>query len=504
MLFSASASLGFIYQPKAGQIWDQSLIAWRGSFYAIAMYSEKGDGVYTAGWLASSPDGARWKDEGPIAPSLPRVQWWKGFVLQLRGEPEPLFVLNHGIDEPGGGNDGLRVLTSPDLRNWTVCATSRSNPKWYHPSRWDHMYMSEDPAGGYIGYPVSSPLSGFPGAWPGVQRSSDGIHWEAQAPLPVDWGGVGLTSIDEGGFERLELPDGSGRAHYFLIGGGCNFGSCYSMWVFRADSVDGPYEPCTRRFRLSGGSGGKTPGQYGWLAAWSRGPNGERLISNYMSPEARIARADVWMLPMRTPLVDSHGTLRLGYWKGNDVLLKPNATLLPSTTLYCSGNLTAGWLTSLDGAAHRQGSYLSATITASGNGSVGIALEDVGSKLNGSYTALLLDVGDAEDLGTASRILRHDAAVAPRVLGRDAATPANVGAVVSELDRTGAFECGTSTAAVTCGVGLLTAVEPGAPRQLLLLLRRGMFEVYIDGLLVQTFVYGGGYPLPPSAAAASG
>ena len=504
-LLLACGAQGFIYQPGAGQIWDPSLIAWRGSYYAIAMYSEAGDGAYKAGWLASSPDGAHWNDVGPIASSLPGIQWWKGFVLQLRGEPEPLFVLNHGIYEPGSGNDALRVLTSPDLRNWTVSATSRSNPTWYHPSRWDHMYMSEHPDGGYIGYPVSSPLSGFPGAWPGVQRSTDGVQWKAQAPLPVNWGGVHLTSIEEGGFERLELPDSSGRAHYFLIGGGCNFGSCYSMWAFRADSIDGPYAPCTRRFRLSGGAGGTTPGQYGWLAAWSRGPNGERTISNYMSPEARIARADVWMLPMRAPLVDAEGNLRLGYWKGNDALLKPDATALPPTTLACVGNLTAGWLAALDGAAHRQGSYLSAKLSASGTGAVGIAVEDVGITRNGSYTALLLDVGDADDLGTASRIVRYDAPASPGWRGRRVVGVAQPDAAVGvlevkgtfrEVDRTGAFECGTNTANVTCGVGLLTAFEPGAPRELLLLLRRGMFEVYLDDLLVQTFVYGGGYPLP--------
>ena len=36
----------------------------------------------------------------------------------------------------------------------------------------------------------------------------------------------------------------------------------------------------------------------------------------------RDARADVWMLPMRQPIVDRKGRLRLGYFKANERLQK--------------------------------------------------------------------------------------------------------------------------------------------------------------------------------------
>ena len=170
--------------------------------------------------------------------------------------------------------------------------------------------MARDPAGGgFIGYPVSSPLnrSAFPVTWPGVQRSTDGIHWVASAPLGVVWGNVTPQSIEEGGFEAMELPvaDRAGRSgskeqeeekkkKYFLIGGGwpaagpLHSPGAYSMWVFSSDSVDGPYEPVRHRFRLSGGGRDSHQSfQFGALAAWVRGRSGELLISQYMTTPGR-------------------------------------------------------------------------------------------------------------------------------------------------------------------------------------------------------------------------
>ena len=49
---------------------------------------------------------------------------------------------------------------------------------------------------------------------------------------------------------------------------------------------------------------------------------------------------------------------------------------------------------------------------------------------------------------------------------------------------------------MTCGVSTVTGVTPNDPHNILVMFRRGMFEVYIDSLLAQSFVYGGAYPLP--------
>ena len=142
---------GFLYQPgTGGQIWDPSVTYWRGRWYAHCMYQFPGDrtNVYKAGWLAVSDDGAHWKDGGPIAPenATGGDMWWKGFVRQVRGDPanltdEPLFIMDHGVYEPGHGNDALRFLVSSDLKNWELNSTQHPDPRWYHTGgRWDHMY----------------------------------------------------------------------------------------------------------------------------------------------------------------------------------------------------------------------------------------------------------------------------------------------------------------------------------------------------------------------------
>ena len=489
----AACSSAFIYQPAVGQIWDPSVLYWDGSFFAISMYSPKGNKQYPSGFLSRSADGAHWQDLGPIAPSQPNFQWWKGFVLP---RPDGTFVLNHGVYEAHGGNDALRILTSTDLRNWTTVATSKPDARWYKPTRWDHMFTKPDPAvkGGYIGFPVSEPLNAtkYASTWPGVQRSPDGVAWTASAPLDVRWGGgVAPQGIEEGGIERLMLPDGSFR--YFLIGGQGGGGGCYQMWSFVSDADDimGPYSPTQRRFRMSGGLGGwGTCYSFGGLGAWVAGPTktgaakSGPLISQYITPGGGSAgRLDVWMLPMRAPvaaqMADGTPFLRLGYWPGNDVLLGAPLAPPPKPTaaVSCAGSAAGygvAWVAELDAAAHSTGAYLLANLSATGEGAVGLAIEYPGSA---ESTAIVLTVGvDSDDDARASNatILHVDMHGKPTV-----------------IDTAGAFACGGKGGNATCGVASVTAVVPGAAAMhtVRLFVRRGMFEVYIDELLVTSHVY---------------
>merc|ERR1719240_929075 len=61
------------------------------------------------------------------------------------------------------------------------------------------------------------------------------------------------------------------------------------------------------------------------------------------------------------------------------------------------------------------------------------------------------------------------------------------------VDRAGAFRCGSN---VTCGVATVTNMDPTKQHNVRVLFRRGMWEVYINDILAQTFMYGGKYPLP--------
>eukprot|EP00931_Biecheleriopsis_adriatica_P004683 TRINITY_DN106312_c0_g1_i1.p1 TRINITY_DN106312_c0_g1~~TRINITY_DN106312_c0_g1_i1.p1 ORF type:complete len:639 (+),score=38.08 TRINITY_DN106312_c0_g1_i1:182-1918(+) len=532
------------------------------------MYQYPGDptNVYKSGWLATSSDGVHWEDSGAVAIEAAGDMWWKGFVRQIRGEAsnntdDALFIMNHGVYEPGKGNDALRFLTSTNLKDWHLNSTSHPDARWYRPGgRWDHMYMSKHPDGGFIGMAVSSPtVSGFAGTWAGVQRSIDGFTWTQHPPLNVTWNGVSPTSIEEGGFERMRLPDGTEK--YYLIGGGRGHGMAYSMWVFSSDKIDGPYSPVVSGFRLSGGTG-LVSGRFGWLAAWC-GPNcdgkadGTPLISNYITARNN-ARADVWILPMRQPIVDTQGRLRLGYWKGNDALRGESKAINDTGVVTCEQdqNTNVVWIGSFNATEHAFGAVFVASLTISGSGFIGVALEDFApmarsymghTNLPGSdyrYFGVnysdprqceqtcdsdekckawtYVGAGSLEDNGaypvprcclkdsvpesvvntvcfsgikgstekaytaitvsTASDSSTMPAAEIIRVQGNSATT----------IDRAASFSCGDTK----CGVATVTDMDPARPHTLRALFRRGMWEIYIDDLLVTSYLYGGQYPLP--------
>ena len=134
------------------------------------------------------------------------------------------------------------------------------------------------------------------------------------------------------------------------------------------------------------------------------------------------------------------------------------------------------WVAELDSAAQENGGYLVANLSASGNGAVGFAIESPGSV--GDWTAIVLTVGlenDSDPAASKATIVRIDAKGAPTI-----------------VDTAGAFACGGATQNATCGVSSITAVAPGInPIHIArLFVRRGMFEIYIDDLLVTSHVYG--------------
>jgi hypothetical protein len=84
------------------------------------------------------------------------------------------------------------------------------------------------------------------------------------------------------------------------------------------------------------------------------------------------------------------------------------------------------------------------------------------------YTALLVTVG-ADGAADSSAALYHV----------DGSSNAKL------IDRAGKFKCGDS---VQCGVATVTGLTAAEAHTVVLMLRKGMFEVYIDKLLVQSFV----------------
>jgi len=446
-----------IYRPKTGSMWDPSVIWHDGKYYAFMMYNKDGLNGLDAGhcFLATSEDGVHWNDHGIVNEERERERGCKFFKCFV-GKCGDRFIMDHGVARPEG-QDTLRFYESKDLENWTYLFSNHPDPRWYVPTgRWDHMYIlpkqGNKSVDGYWGHPVATAKSDLPRGV-GMMQSTDGRSWEVLPPAKVEWGDVPPRDLEWGGCERFE-------GKYYLIGGTGNYVSNgYSMYVFVADDPRGAFRPQKKAYRLCGSS----KENVSWLAVWCRG-NGELLISNYASME--LGSRAPWMLPMRKPLVDKQGHLRLGWWKenerlkGNPVPLAKNSVILDTDQV--NNDYQILWLDNIFDI--QKGVILEGTIKAQTftsehkDHNAGLVLDEGNSK----SMAIQLGIGIPEQRET------H--------IGRLNIKPDGKFEFVSE-DVTGK-NCAT-----------VTGIDEGKEHTFRLLARLGGFELYIDDLLMQTYVY---------------
>lgn len=447
-----------IYKPdEAGMwLWDPSIIYHRGKYYAVMMYGKLGAKrfLWTSCLLASSPDGVHWKDEGEVLRERElskNADFYKPVVQKIGNR----FILNHGVNRPHV-QDTLRFYESRDLRSWTYIKSTKPDRRWYirRGGRWDAMYMlpkdESDHSKGFWGYPTAVP-KGRIGPGVGMMQTTDGRTWEVLPPAKLQFGGVAVRSyFEHGGVERI-------RGKYVLIGGAIGYlgNAGYSMFTFTADAPTGPFCPDSDTIRLCGTSS-KRPRWGDQLAFWVCGKNREKLISNY-----RTAPSGVWMLPLRKPHFDGK-CLRLGWWKGNEKL-KGNKIKLKKQRLTLSRNKGPAVVYLPGRFDCPKGIILEGKITVvtKGNKPAGGFSLDEG---DGKATAILLGVGSPEKRQSRIGKLRFGPA----------------GATFRSLDVTGK------------GCATVRGLDDSKAHRFRLLVRLDMFELYIDDLLQQTFVFNPG------------
>jgi len=123
----------------------------------------------------------------------------------------------------------------------------------------------------------------------GFGKTADGISWEALEPPEA--GGVGGGEV--GAIEKI----GNGYYMMFCTGG--------IMVTLVADKPEGPFQAAKRNFRLLSG--------HTYFSRFFPTPDG--LLVNHHS----IARdGQVYFGTLKEAVVDNDGTLRLGWWKGNE------------------------------------------------------------------------------------------------------------------------------------------------------------------------------------------
>jgi hypothetical protein len=311
-----------LYLPKQGYMWDTSIVYHNDEYYLFSMFNfpgEKADCINV--WCAKSMDGVHFEDVGAVIKDQPFIIW-KMFVHKY-GDT---FVMNHGSlsGKPGHGNDTLCFWKSDNLIDWEYLgkdADSNPDPRWYNiQKRWDHMYTLEH-KGRYYGFCVATTNDNIPYKSCGLMVSDDGVRWEALPPPVVEWGDIPQQGFEVGGCEKI-------GDKYYLIGGCCGmYGNAgYCVFAFVADDPMGPYKPLEPKFRLCGSSGSKHRIGVQWLASFGRGKDNELLITNYLTAPTSEhlnfigTKEDVWFLPIKKAVVDNNGMLRMAYWKQNELL----------------------------------------------------------------------------------------------------------------------------------------------------------------------------------------
>ncbi len=310
VLLMAADAGAILYKPSSGRFKDGFILRHEGKFYLFSMYTPGDEAGFRNVWLATSPDGVHWTHVGPVIKDAPFPIW--AMAVHRVGDR---FIMNHGSFSRPGVQNVLRFWESKDLVRWKFMgheADVHPDARWYPPeSRLDCMGVVPVGTNGktkYYGYATG------PG---GFLQSDDGLHWTGMPQPQVIWDTVPPppTPKDEGGFEVGGCHAIGGK--YYLVGGWFNYmGSTgYGVYTLIGDTPVGPFRADAPAYRLCGNS-------TRWVALWARFcPAGsELLVNGYMYSGYTYETGETWLPPLKRAVVDAGGHLRLAYWKGNDAL----------------------------------------------------------------------------------------------------------------------------------------------------------------------------------------
>lgn len=188
---------------------------------------------------------------------------------------------------------------------------------------------------------------------------------------------MGYTEL--GGVTPIATPDGTVR-WYAMLGGHRHAGAAnegYGVWAFVADSPAGPFKPQPHNFELMMSAGCAYDTRFvAREEGWSTDP--DTLLINHDSSARGI---DALLAPLKIARLDDAGTLRLGYWDGNDALRERprNPDLLTGTqhTLVVGPNASSSW--------HVR--FLQRNDSSSGDGNGSVFALQRGYFIEGSITA---------------------------------------------------------------------------------------------------------------------
>lgn len=458
-LIAADAG-ALLYRAPEGTLKDNCVVWHDGTFYLFAMYRLRATGPEQAQWcnvwLATSTDGVHWKDGGPVIKDAPF-----GIYAMRVWKVGDRFLMNHG-SFTGDKQDVLRLWESRDLVQWNYLGAEYDvrRPDGQRIDHMDVIPVEEEGKTVYYGYAVG-----------GVLRSVDGLKWTWLGELPLT-DHIDIRVVQEpGGCQRI------GNLYYLLVGGFYPGSFEYAVGTYISEQPTGPFRPDYPAFRLNGYSGRDLVALW---ACYCRLPN-EQLLSNYMLDPGGLFW---WHAPLKSAVVDRAGHLRMGYWKGNEVLKgSPKACDISRIQLAALGT----------------------------NGDVAVSQDQVTLQApplpqlrwitpNRPNIALaFLDTTFDFDKGCvlegSMKVTGHDALVFPAV--GICLEQANQEATAILFETWGQTEIGTcrwpdqprfeSRDITGFGCATVAGIPLDKTCSYRLLIRKGIFEIYLDNLLVQTF-----------------
>jgi hypothetical protein len=268
--------------------------------------------------LALSDNGVRWNEVGPIikkdndATSMGTGSLWKA--------PETYhgarFLMNYS--EKREGRQAIFFAESDDLVHWRKLGRATAftqDERWYEPeARWDCIWTIPRSEGGLYGYWTATPKEGINGVF-GFGQSLDGVRWEALAPPELERLSRKRVprTCEVGAVEKIQ------SRYYLLLG---MHGAAGPVDAYVAKDPEGPFCVAEKNRTLLAAQT--------YFPRFIQTPHGLLICHHSIASDGTV-----YLGLLKRAIVADDGTLRLGWWNGNDRLKRDRMPLdvqLPSAT----------------------------------------------------------------------------------------------------------------------------------------------------------------------------
>ena len=289
-----------IYKPMCGYMKDGAMIYNDGKYYLFSMYRKEGSEEYRNVWLAISEDGVHFKDYGCVVDNFDSFIW----AMKLyRIDDE--FYMNSGSFCPNGRQGVLKFWHSRNLVNWEYLPDSDivSPDIDDKKIRLDCMNVVRKNEK-YYGYATGQY---------GFLRSDDGKNW-TMYPANIDYYPFPPYNPALGGFEIADcvcIDD----IFYLFCGGFGHLGTDgYGVFLYESRNPLGPFKPCLPYYRINGTS-------KRWVNVWERffEKDGEYFAHNYCYDGYTMEKGNVYLPPIKRLMKDEQ-KLYLAWWEKNNLL----------------------------------------------------------------------------------------------------------------------------------------------------------------------------------------